>query len=519
MILRLFRDSYAFCILCLLAVFFSQSVTTVFAQDTNVCRDFPTAIDIEYGDAVEGSINDLEAFQFFCFEAERGDEVTVTLEPFSGSLIAQVVISTPFITSEFEFSDEPLGGVAATSLGGDVDLTVNIDEDGTYLITVIGLEETTGNFDLELERETATLSGGNNSDDNEDEEDDPETIDEDDGDEGIAVNEFIPGQDNFCNIEDIIDVTTGELAEAEIDSGSPIAFTAVFCLEAEEDEVLRIEATTVDGDAQLIFIVADAFSDLQPDDVLAQGVANDSDEPAVTELVVPDDGEYVILVFAVNEEDGDIELLVTQSDGSSSAVVPTFDCQAEPLSMVTAVSWGITDADSNTRLVGLDVGCNGLFALSALNVPNVGAYEITEDGSLNLFVEGQMFETVSLGETEWVLMNEDGAELTFVPVNDPEACAVEEQRALIEGLWRWDIDNSQTVIFDFTCGGFVILETPTDFFAVPYVYSIEDETITIDLGDEPLVFEDVEVEEDELEVEIDGDNMDFPNLNYVEPED
>jgi hypothetical protein len=46
------------------------SASGVFAQDTNFCK---SAEAIEYGDVVEGTVDDDKSFIIFCFEGGAGD--------------------------------------------------------------------------------------------------------------------------------------------------------------------------------------------------------------------------------------------------------------------------------------------------------------------------------------------------------------------------------------------------------------------------------------------------------------
>lgn len=143
-------------------------IPAVTAQDDEIdyCRE--VAEEIEYGDTVEGSIDDEFFAAFYCFEGEEGDEVTITVTTTDGDLVSMIFVADPFAQDEFD-SD------TARSDNDEAEVSLTLEEDEDYLVIVtredIDEGDTEGEFELNIEAETSRSSssssggGGNSNDD------------------------------------------------------------------------------------------------------------------------------------------------------------------------------------------------------------------------------------------------------------------------------------------------------------------------------------------------------------------
>jgi hypothetical protein len=147
MLMSLFQKRSLFASFLLLLLF----VPAVSAQDTDFCRT--AAEEIEYGDTVEGTIDDEEFAAFYCFEGEEDDEITITVITTDGDLVSSVFVSDPFI--EEIFAED-----TARNDSSDAEVTLTLSNDDDYLIVVtredIDEGDSEGDFELSIEAE-----GGN----------------------------------------------------------------------------------------------------------------------------------------------------------------------------------------------------------------------------------------------------------------------------------------------------------------------------------------------------------------------
>lgn len=132
----------------LLIVVLLVSGIAVSAQDTNFCAS-PGVELIEYGDTVEGTINNRAAAAVFCFEGNEGDVVTITIDRTSGDLRPVIALADPTLSEIFAQDD---GRSSA-------EIVFELPDDGTYLIfaTRVDLQDgdTSGDYELTLDAEVA----------------------------------------------------------------------------------------------------------------------------------------------------------------------------------------------------------------------------------------------------------------------------------------------------------------------------------------------------------------------------
>lgn len=140
-------------------------IPAVTAQDdeTDYCRE--VAEEIEYGDTVEGSIDDEFFAAFYCFEGEEGDEITITVSTTNGDLVSMVFVADPF--AEESFADD-----TARNDNDEAEVSFTLEDDDDYLVIVtredIDEGDSEGDFELSIEAETSrssSSSGGGRNDD------------------------------------------------------------------------------------------------------------------------------------------------------------------------------------------------------------------------------------------------------------------------------------------------------------------------------------------------------------------
>lgn len=129
--------------------------TPVSAQSENFCDSLGL---INYGDTVTGNISDAEYFSGYCFDAEAGDIVTITLVATTGDLDTYLIISDAFGDEIFAENDDVEEGNTNSAV------VFTVPDDGNYLIFVSRYDgeegTTTGNFAVSI---TSEGSGGGNT--------------------------------------------------------------------------------------------------------------------------------------------------------------------------------------------------------------------------------------------------------------------------------------------------------------------------------------------------------------------
>lgn len=143
---RLRRNSRLLVWLAILVLVISGAA--VQAQDTDFCDQRGVEF-IEYGDTVEGTIDDDAAAAVFCFEGEEGDVVIITMTATDGDLDTLVAIGTPTLDEIFAENDD------ISRSNSDSELEFELPDDGVYLIfaTRVDLQDgdTEGDYELTLD--------------------------------------------------------------------------------------------------------------------------------------------------------------------------------------------------------------------------------------------------------------------------------------------------------------------------------------------------------------------------------
>src|SRR5690606_11449606 len=210
--------------------------------------------------------------------------------------------------------------------------------------------------------------------------------------------------------------------------------------------------------------------------------------------------------------EGDFSLTVSSVAGN------VYNCQNEPLNTLITNQWGILD-ENDVPIIEINVTCSDILAVSTFGGSVVGIYDITQDDEFIFGYQNVVYSTTSLSEDEWVFERlDDGQEFTLQALTDGEACSTGDISTLIQGSWFWELDRTQRFFLDFTCNGLVILaDQQTD----PIIghYELVDGDMTILLGQQIVIFEDVEIGEETLSMAFNGIPFEIPNLLFEAVED
>ncbi|MEL7435820.1 MAG: hypothetical protein AAFN11_17880, partial [Chloroflexota bacterium] len=435
----------------LLAILLSFMLPTVQAQDTNLCRD-GGATTIEYDETLTGTLTVDFPVQFYCFDGERGDEVTVGVVATSGNIVPAVVVATPFLSAEGLLVDAPLAEGQPTGNVAAIEVTADIDSDGQYLIVVQTLVQAEGTFDITVEASGGTSLLGSGD----------ETEDTSESPEAVPLSEIIPGQTNLCDLEESIDIVMGESVESTFAEPGAATFA---CFEASAGDVVTIEIETIAGDGIAGFVVTTPFYDFaETTPYFGQGFATTVDEVATLELLIEQTGSYNLLILSVNGQMGSFSLTVNSELGT------LYSCENAPLDLLTSASWGVVQSSDESPLLQINIGCSDLLAITTLGISEISAYRIQQDDTFQFGLQNMTFTTISLSEDEWIVEDLLGTQYTLAPITEADQCTDDLSLALFRASWQWITETGQTLILDFTCNGIVIVDnlSSEERFTVPY---------------------------------------------------
>ncbi|MGJ3237512.1 MAG: hypothetical protein ACFE0Q_02285 [Anaerolineae bacterium] len=468
---------------------------TAHAQDDNLCRD-TGAPTIAFGETLGGVVDPTIPFSLFCFEAERGNTMTVTLAPSSPNLLTGFVVNTPFVNSQGSFTDAPLGEAIATQAGAPYQQTVEIPADGTYVIFVQSLQDTQGAFNITLERSGENVLGTME----EETPDDDQTASE-------GISNIVLGETDLCTTIYSSNISYDEVIEDSTDDTEPL----FYCFEGSEGDLVTVDFS-LESDVPMGFFVVDPLYDgTQNAIVYTRGIAETPDQPVNNEFLLPADGRYVLIIVSAVQDTGSYSFTVSSMEGN------IYTCDNEPLSTLTSHQWGIRDT-GDTPAITVNIACSDVLALSTFGGALVAVYDVTQDDEFVFVYQNRLFVTTALSDEEWVIENEqDGQVYTLQALNDVGACTTDDVQTLIRGSWRWELGAGQTVLFDFTCNGVVIIDNQQeDLFTAPY--TLTDNEITIDLGIETLTLSDITIAEAGIDMTLDGMAFTLENTLYESDE-
>ncbi|GAB5493692.1 MAG: hypothetical protein Phog2KO_39070 [Phototrophicaceae bacterium] len=494
MLLRLSRQQGIIIMMLFVGLSF-MFVPSATAQESNLCRD-TGAPTIDFGETVGGAVDINFPFMIFCFEAERATEITVTIEPTSSNLFTAFIVGTPFINDATgALSDEPLLDEIAPAPATPYQGTTTITSDGTYVILVESLQETQGSFNITLEQSGGSVLGAENATEV------PNTSTQGDG-----IDTIIYGQTDLCTTSFSTDIAYGETIDGSVTATTPL----YYCFEANEADIVTINIAMI-GDVPPAYFVTDPFFDNTADSfVLAQAIVQSPATSTSSEFIVPASGRYVVIVFVQVDAASDFSLSISGIEGN------IYNCQNEPLSTLTSRQWGVMGEDGETPVIEINIACSERLSVATFGGATVSAYSVTQDDEFFFLYQQRVYVTQSLTDTEWVIEREDGQQYTLQAITDGTSCADDATTQLIQGSWLWQPDPTQTIFFDFTCDGIAMIDVQQEeAFATDY--SFDGEEIIILLGETPLIFENVILEDASMTVTLQGIEFALQNLLYDAP--
>lgn len=127
-------------------------------DDENFCET--AAEEIEYGDTVDGTLDDDAYVEAYCFEGEEDDEITIIAETTDGDLVISLILTDPFATDEI-VSD------TARNERDEAEISFTLPDDDTYMIIIVREDwdegDTEGDYEMSFQGETSRRSGRNSS--------------------------------------------------------------------------------------------------------------------------------------------------------------------------------------------------------------------------------------------------------------------------------------------------------------------------------------------------------------------
>ncbi|MGB7339505.1 MAG: hypothetical protein WBC91_11490 [Phototrophicaceae bacterium] len=493
MLLRTIKLS-RFIVMILIMVLFTLILPSASAQEDNVCRDAGAPV-LTYGDVLTGTIDPTLPFSLFCFDAERGTNVTITIQPQSPNLLTGFIVGTPFINSDGSFEDPLLLEETASTAGTPYQGTVTITSDGTYLILVQSIQDSIGTFNIAIE-----LSGGNVLGSSNPEPTNADTTSTD----GDGITNIIFGETDLCTTAFTSPLVYGDTASGSTNDVEPI----FYCIEANEADIITLDFT-IEAIPMGFFIVDPLYDGTQNAPVYAQGLAQVEGETVNTEFLVPRTGRYVLVVIAAIPETGNYTVTLNGVAGN------VYTCENDPINTLVNKQWGIQD-ENGTAIIEINIACSERLSIATFGGAIIAPFSVSQEDEFFFIYQNRLYVTTSLSDEEWVIEREDGQSFTLRPLTDETTCSDEQLSALIAGSWLWELDATQSIFFDFTCNGIVLIDDQqSEAFAADY--SFADGIITILLGDQPLVFENVTVADDAMNVLFNGIDFAMRNALYVAP--
>jgi hypothetical protein len=313
------------------------------------------------------------------------------------------------------------------------------------------------------------------------------------------------------------DIEYGDTVEGTIDDD---LFAAFYCFEGDEGDEITVTVTTTDGD-----LVSSVFvTDPTVEDIFADDTARNDSADAELSLTLPDDGQYLIIVTREDIDEGDTEgdyemTLSSDSDsgngngsgrtssggGGNNNVDVESSCDEEPLATLSQYQYGIPGSNPEEPLLSYNIGCTGFLVATVVGRSEVVEYEIDRRGNMSFQIGDTTYETQEVNEDEWVIDVSNGGELVLERLED-DGCDDEPLEDLIRGAWV--IEGN---IFDFTCNGVVLLTLDGDD-TVSSSYEMDRDEILVIVGDDELVFENFEIDDNIMNAEVDGDDVELENI-------
>lgn len=381
--------------LILTALLFVSLVPSAAAQD-DLCES--GAPFIEYGDTIDGEIDDDAPALAFCFEGEEGDEVAITMETIDGDLEPIIIVTDSTLQSEIASSDEGSEDEPAV-------LEFTLPDDGPFVIIAarVGFNRGRSEGEFELTLELVGQGGGSSGSSRQAAGATCDTLDLGVDINGIAYNETVEGE-----------ITDDDYA-------------IFYCFNGLEDDEIVITMTTTDGDLDtLVLLTPDGDEILGVnDDIDTEGGVLDSE----LSFTLPEDGVYLIVATRYNTEvgdtEGEYELTLTLIDGPSTELpeetpTPTATATPEEAQLEPTPQEAQTAAATCEAVTFTDV------EVTPIGYGNTVEGEITDEAFARIYCfEGAAGDAITISMTglggeldTYLLLSDTALEQTFTSNDD-----------------------------------------------------------------------------------------------------
>lgn len=438
-------------------------VPTSFAQNQQYRCGVNITQTIAYGDSVTAAI-DYNQPAFYCFDAQRGDVVTATVQPNpnNGNLAPTVIITSGVNETMQAISDNAIAVQGGSGELQPVSVNATIDADGTYMIVIVGAQGTRGAFALSLDVEQSQSLLGNSSPNNSSSDSTGQTAPTD------STNSSA-NNSTLCELDQMAHINYGESATASITSQAP---QALFCFEGKTGDIVQITVSASSGGIAPFVVLADSGGNT----VYDQATASTPQDTAQIIFQLPQDGSYLIVVGPNNGVAGDVSVELSTSDQAPV----NYTCQNEPLSILSQYQWGIVLNQDKNLSVTYNVTCVGAIVMNVLGGNMVLQYQIDHNANLSFTFGDNQYTTASLDQDHWVLQGQDGTTISLDRLGT-ENCGDGFVAELIHGTWVRD-NNAAWV--DFMCNGVVFIFTQSSSGNGNYTtgtYTVDGSQVQIDV--------------------------------------
>ena len=473
------------------------------AQENNICRDTDAPV-IAPGENLTGFLDPNLPISEFCFDAERGTDVTVTISPVTQNLSTILIIGTPFVDNAGQFVDDVLVLEEAPQDGSPYSSTATITSDGTYLISVQGPQNIQGTFNISLEVSSGNVLGSTSPTETADTTSSTDAEAEVTPDDGMtAIEDIVFGVTDLCTVDVTNPLAFGETVEG---SGGDIE-PAFYCFDASAGDIITVEFN-ITGEVPMGYVVVDPLYDGTPNSVVySQGFAQLAGESFSDEFFIDRDDQYALIVFSIAENaTGEFSL-------SMDAVAANiYTCDNEPLNTLASREWGVS-AEDGTPVIEINIACSPRLSIAAFGGATVTQYSVSQEDEFFFIYQNRLYTTIALSNDEWVIQREDGAEYTLAPISDPDVCSDEALQSLIQGSWLWSLDATQSIFFDFTCNNIVLIDDGQNPSIVGD-YDYTDDSINITIGEQIIAFAGILAGDDIITADFNGVAVELQNVLY-----
>ncbi len=215
---------------------------------------------IQYGDSVRGKITDPDKGILYSFDAQKGDNITISLESSQVDVYLRLGDSKG---NQLEENDD----ISDSNVNASIEFT--IPKNGEYIIAVLAYDK--GPYTLTLDSDATNSSNSNVSQD-----------------KNISYGDSVSGQ--------------------TIDIDTPVVYT----FSGKANDTVNISLTSDDVDTYLVLADTNGKSIAENDDI------DDNNTNSYVEAVLPANGDYLIGVYGYDK--GAFELTLDSGAGTGTTV-------------------------------------------------------------------------------------------------------------------------------------------------------------------------------------------------------